>query len=258
MSVLSEIVEDVRRRVKKEKEANPLDVEKIDRSKGRSLRESIESNSAKVSVIAELKKASPSMGEIRSGLSPARLAKAMARGGAAGVSVLTEPEYFGGRPKFLKEAREAVRLPVLRKDFIVDKYQLHQSAQLGADAVLLISEVLGKEITEFVDIARDLGMEPFVEVRNEDQAELARFSEANLIGINNRDLETLEVDISRTEQLLEYLPDDSVSVSESGIKTRNDVERILEAGADAVLVGTAIMESEDVEDKVRSLVSGGS
>lgn len=258
MSVLSEIVEDVRRRVKKEKEANPLDVEKIDRSKGRSLRESIESNSAKVSVIAELKKASPSMGEIRSGLSPARLAKAMARGGAAGVSVLTEPEYFGGRPKFLKEAREAVRLPVLRKDFIVDKYQLHQSAQLGADAVLLISEVLGKEITEFVDIARDLGMEPFVEVRNEEQAELARFSEANLIGINNRDLETLEVDISRTEQLLEYLPDDSVSVSESGIKTRNDVERILEAGADAVLVGTAIMESEDVEDKVRSLVSGGS
>ncbi|KXA88993.1 hypothetical protein AKJ57_05995 [candidate division MSBL1 archaeon SCGC-AAA259A05] len=256
MSVLSEIVENVRCRVEREKKKNPKT--RVEHSGARSLRKSIEDNSSGASVIAELKRASPSAGEIRSEFRVSELAESVANGGAVGVSVLTEPEWFKGRKEFLTEVRDTVDLPVLRKDFIVDEYQLYQSAEMRADAVLLIAEVLGKRLPEFVNKIRNLGMESLVEVRDKEQANLACFAEPDLIGINNRDLKTMEIDISRTEEVLEYLPDEFVSVSESGIRSRQDVERVLEAGADAVLVGTAIMESEDVGSKVRNLAFGGS
>lgn len=241
----------------KEKELDPLKKGEITPSDVRSLRKSIENNSTHAPVITELKRVSPSRGEIRSSFQVAELSREMVRGGATGISVLTEPKYFDGRPEFLKEVRRTVDVPVLRKDFIVDLYQIYQSVRLGADAVLLIAEVLGNALPEFVDTARRLELESLVEIRNENQVKLARSAEPDMIGINNRNLRTMEVDISRTERLLKYLPDNCVSISESGIETRNDVERALEAGADAVLVGTALMESNDVESKVRDLVSGG-
>lgn len=255
MSVLSEIVKNVRSRVEREKKENPMG--RVGHPGARSLRESIENNSSGASVIAELKKASPSAGEIRSDFPVSELAGSVADGGAVGISVLTEPEWFEGRREFLAEVRENVDLPVLRKDFIVDKYQLYRSAEMRADAVLLIVEVLGERLPEFVEETRDLGMESLVEVRNIEQTNIACFAEPDLVGVNSRDLKTMEIDISRTEEVLDYLPEGFVSVSESGIKTRQDVERVMEAGADAVLVGTAVMEAEDVEGKVRDLVFGG-
>ncbi|KXB00363.1 hypothetical protein AKJ41_04130 [candidate division MSBL1 archaeon SCGC-AAA259O05] len=256
MTVLSEIVENVRSRVEREKKENPK--EEVEHPGARSLKKSIESNSSGASVIAELKRASPSAGEIRSDFPVSELAESVARGGAVGISVLTEPEWFEGRKEFLTEVREEVDLPVLRKDFIVDEYQLYQSAEIGADAVLLIAEVLGSKLPKFVSEARDLGMESLVEVSNKDQANIACFAEPDLLGINNRDLKTMEIDISRTEEIQEYLPEEFVSISESGIESRQDVDRVLGTGVDAVLVGTAVMEAEDVESKVRELASGGS
>lgn len=255
MSILSRIVGDVRRRVEEEKEANPINDLNFDRSDGRSLRGSI-LNSSDVSVIGELKRKSPSAGEIRPHFDPAELAKSMVSGGVAGISVLTEPKYFGGRPEYLKKVRDLVDLPVLRKDFIIDEYQLYSTAEMGADAVLLIAEVLGERVPEFVDLAKDLGMEPLVEIRDERQAELAESADAELVGVNNRNLKDFKVDLARTEELSNCLFEGTVLVSESGIESEEDVLRVLNAGADAVLVGTAIMEAPDVEGKVRSLVSG--
>jgi len=145
-------------------------------------------------------------------------------------------------------------VPVLRKDFIVDEYQLYESAELGADAVLLITGILGKNLKRFIELARELGMESLVEVDDEEQVKLASAAGAEMIGINNRDLKTMQVDITRTAQLAPLVPDGVLLVSESGIRMPNDVAFVLDAGADAVLVGTALMKSSSIEQQVRSLV----
>jgi indole-3-glycerol phosphate synthase len=226
----------------------------IDRSPKRSLIAAIE-RAPKVPLIAEVKRASPSAGDIKPDVDVIEAARAMVRGGAIALSVLTEPKYFKGDLGFLRKIRNNVRAPVLRKDFIVDEYQLHESAELGADALLLIARVLKQELPRFVRLAGELGMECLVEVTNVDEVRLAVSAEVGLIGINNRDLETLDVDLDRTRELAPVVPDDMVLVSESGIRSPEDVQAMLEAGADAVLVGTALMRADDIEGKVRSLVS---
>jgi len=182
-------------------------------------------------------------------------ARAMVRGGAIAISVLTEPKYFKGDPSFVPKVRNAVDVPVLRKDFIVDEYQLHESAELGADAVLLITGILGKNLKRFIELARELGMESLVEVDDEQQVKFASVSGAKIIGINNRDLKTMQVDITRTARLAPLVADDVTIVSESGIRMPNEVIFALDAGADAVLVGTALMKSGDIERQVRALVN---
>lgn len=254
MNILTKIVEDVRARVKDQIKAKPISQMKIDRSSKRSLREAIEST-PKVPLIGEIKRASPSMGDINLDLDVIETARAMVRGGAIAISVLTEPKYFKGDPSYLPKIRKAVDVPVLRKDFIVDEYQLYESAELGADAILLIAGVLGKDLKRFIDLTRELGMESFVEVDEEEQVKLASAAGAELMGINNRNLKTMQIDITRTARLAPLVPDEVVLVSESGMRMPNDIKFVLDAGADAVLVGTSLMKASNIEQQVRSLVN---
>lgn len=245
---------DVRAAVKQRASVKPAEEMIIDRSPKRSLRKAIE-EAPEVPLIAEVKRAAPSAGDINLDADVLEVARAMVEGGAIALSVLTEPRYFKGDPSYLPGIRKIVDVPILRKDFIVEEYQLYESAELGADAILLITELLGRRLPRFVGLAQELGMESLVEVGDEGQVKLAISARAKIIGINNRDLKTMRVDIGRTKRLAPLIPDDVILVSESGISGPSDVRALLEAGADAVLVGTALMRSGEVASKVRSLVS---
>ena len=253
MSVLAKIIKSVQEGVKQQARLRPIETMEVDRSPKRSLIAAIE-QAPKVPLIAEVKRASPSAGNIRPNADVLEAARDMLRGGAIALSVLTEPKFFKGDPSFLREIRNVVEVPVLRKDFIVDEYQLHESAELGSDAVLLIAKVLKQKLPRFMRVAEELGMECLVEVTSVEEVKLAVSAEARLIGINNRDLETLDVNLDRTRELASVVPEDVVLISESGIRLPEDVRAMLRAGADAVLVGTALMEADDIEEKVRSLV----
>ncbi len=258
MSILSQIVADVRADLQMRMVDKPLRAMKIDWRKY-SIISAIESakKAKKVPVIAEIKRASPSAGDIRIGADPISLAQSMLSGGAIALSVLTERKYFKGEPSFLRDLRKFLDAPLLRKDFIVGEYQIYESAaELGADAILLITKILGDSLPELLDLTRKLGMEALVEVTDEKEIELAVDAGARLIGINNRNLETLKVDLATTERLAPLIPNDVTLVSESGMNTRGDVQRMLNAGADAVLVGTSIMRASNIEQKVRELVGG--
>jgi indole-3-glycerol phosphate synthase len=185
----------------------------------------------------------------------ATLAKEYESGGAIGISVLTEPNYFGGSLENLAKVKASVALPVLRKDFIIDKYQVHESVAHDADSILLIVSCLGDKLQDFLALTYELGLEALVECHSSQEVEEALEAGARIIGINNRDLETMKVDLTRTEELAPGVPDDVITVSESGIRGPDDVKRALEAGADVVLIGTALMRSGDVRRKVQSLVN---
>ena len=209
-----------------------------------------------MSFICEVKKASPSKGLISGNFPYLDIAKAYERGGAACISVLTEPDYFLGSDSNLEEITKTVSLPVLRKDFIVDPYQIYQSRLLGADAVLLIRSVLEPEIiASFADITERLGMTALTEVH--DSEELASVLELGLklIGVNNRDLKTFNVDLENSIRLRELTPPDVVMVAESGIRSRGDVVLLEDAGIDAVLVGETLMRSSDVAEALMALKS---
>jgi indole-3-glycerol phosphate synthase len=209
-----------------------------------------------LSVIAEHKRRSPSAGAIREELALEEVVGAYERGGAAALSVLTEGPNFGGALEDLHRAREASRLPLLRKDFILDGYQVHEALAAGADAVLLIVAALSDtQLAELHALARGLGLAALVEVH--DEPELARALEAGaeLIGINNRDLVTLEVDIGRTFELRERVPNGVKVVAESGFSEPGQLDRLEAAGVDAVLIGEALMRSPDVEAACRALAA---
>jgi indole-3-glycerol phosphate synthase len=212
-------------------------------------------NAAGIPVIAEIKRASPSAGNLKPDADVALVAEQMVRGGAAALSVLTEQKHFKGDPNFLTLLRKTTRVPLLCKDFIVSDYQIYEAADLGADAVLLIAKVLGEDLWKHMVVAEDIGLECLVEVENEDEVELVDSVGARFIGINNRDLDTLKVDINRTERLAPLISDSATLVSESGITSPADVRRVIKAGADAVLVGTAIMQAGDIEKAVANLVN---
>lgn len=208
-----------------------------------------------ISLIAEMKRASPSRGPIRPGASAAEIVRAYQAAGARAVSVLTEPAHFGGSLDDLVEARTACDLPLLRKDFVVDEYQVLEARAAGADAVLLIVAALGGErLAALAASASDLGMDSLVEVHDEDEVETAVEAGAELIGINNRDLHSLEVDLATTFRLLADVPAGTVVVAESGITERGHVEDLEEAGVDAILVGEALMRAEEPARAVRELL----
>lgn len=256
MTLLNEIISATRKRVEQSKREIPIDSLPARSTKFRSLAKAIK-ESEKVPVIAEIKPKSPSAGVLMDDLDVAGLAKECESGGAIGISVLTEPNYFGGSLKSLVEAKNSIGLPVLRKDFIVDEYQVHESVAHGADSILLIVSCLGDELQDFLALADGVGLEALVECHSNEEIENALEAGARIIGINNRDLKTMEVDLSRTEELAPRVPDDVTIVSESGIRSPDDVRRVLEAGADAVLVGAALMRSENVKQKVQLLVNAG-
>ncbi len=208
-----------------------------------------------LSLVAEVKQASPSAGVIRKNADFSRIAKGYQSGGAKAISVLTESHFFQGTLHHLSLVREEVDLPVLQKDFIIDPFQIYEGRMAGADAILLIAAILDRhQIQEYVRLARSLGLAPLVEVHNED--DLGKISQFHLpfIGINNRDLKTLVVDLATTFRLMEKIPGGTTVISESGIKTRADVERLQKAGVQGILVGEALMRASDPAVKIRELL----
>ncbi len=200
-----------------------------------------------VRVIAEVKKASPSAGVIRADFDPVAIAKTYEAHGAACLSVLTDVDYFQGNLAYLSAVREAVKLPVLRKDFVVDRYQLLEARAAGADAVLLIAEILpGDRLAKLYREARELGLDVLVELHDADQLPRVVDSGATLIGVNNRDLRTFETRLGHTLDLLPRFPPGVTVVSESGIKTAADVRTLKDAGVAAILVGESLMRSADI------------
>lgn len=204
------------------------------------------------SLIAEIKRATPSRGPLDLHLDATRLARSYEIGGAAAISVLTEPDYFKGSIEDLQAAR-VTALPVLRKDFILDPFQLLEARAAGADAVLLLVRILGRNLQPLVTATRALGMTPFVEVFHEDEVQSALEAGASVIGINHRDLESFEVDTRRTAKLAPLIPQDVVVVALSGVSTRQEVEELAAAGAHSVLVGESLVSAEDPVRKLREL-----
>ena len=205
-------------------------------------------------VIAEVKKASPSAGVIRPRFDPAALARSYASGGATCLSVLTDREFFQGGDEYLREARAACALPVLRKDFIVDEYQVYEARAIEADCVLLIVAALGDaQLRELSGLAAHLDMDVLVEVHDDDELELALALDIPLIGINNRDLRTFQTSLETTLRLKERIPADRVVVTESGIHTREDVDLMRRHGVNAFLVGEAFMRAPEPGEKLAEL-----
>jgi len=208
-----------------------------------------------VALIAEVKKASPSAGIIRADFDPIAIARAYQRAGATCISVLTDRPFFQGDPVFLSRIRGEVDLPLLRKDFILDPVQVTEARAIGADACLLIVACLEAPLLrELMSACRSLGMDALVEVHDEHEMEAAAEAGADLIGINNRDLHTFAVDLVTTERLAPLAPSGAVLVAESGIRTRDDVQRLKDCGVRAVLVGQTLMSVRDVEAAARCLV----
>ncbi len=208
-----------------------------------------------ISLIAEIKKQSPSQGLICQEFVPADIARVYKDSGAQAISVLTEEDFFAGNLNFINEIKSAVDLPVLRKDFIIDTYQVYESRLFGADAILLIADLLSKDkISEFMKIADSLGMDCLVEAHTEKELKKILDLKVPLIGINNRDLHTLEVDPKTTEKLITLIPKDRVVVVESGLKNSQDILFLKILGVKAVLVGESILRAEDRSEKIKDLM----
>jgi len=255
--ILSRIIEE-KKRVVEESKRMKSQAELVEEMRTVSVRSSFKKGISRphhVNLIAEIKKASPSKGIIRGDFNPARIAMTYQANGASAISVLTDERFFEGKLEHIKIVKEHVSLPVLRKDFIIDEYQIYESAAAGADAILLIAELLSAgELAGFYGLAASLGLDVLIEVHNEEDIEKALKSNAEIIGINNRDLHTFKVDLGVTQKLLRMIPAVKVRVSESGIKTYEDVMFLKSLGINAVLIGEAFMEAGDIAAKMREIM----
>ncbi len=258
-SILQQIVANRRREIAQAKQQRPssqLERELDAAPPVRDFRQALRQASP-IALIAEIKKASPSKGVIRADFRPKEIAAGYAAGGAAAISVLTDQAYFQGSLEILTQVRHEVDLPVLRKDFIIDPYQVLEARVAGADAVLLIAECLSQPLLkELYDRICELGMTPLVELYEEANLERVLELEPQLVGINSRDLKSFEVDLQRTIRLRQRIPQQITFVAESGIRTHEDVRQLTAGGVDAMLVGESLMVAEDVESAVRQLLQG--
>jgi indole-3-glycerol phosphate synthase len=255
MSSLEELVAGAREDSRRRQDEVPLETLRArlsDREGARPFNEALVRPG--LSLIAEFKRRSPSAGELRSDAGVAETVRAYERGGAASLSILTEERQFGGSLHDLRAAREAAELPILRKDFVVDPYQLYESAANGADAVLLIVAALdAEELRALYDQARELDLDCLVEVHDEDELERALEVDADVLGINNRDLDDFTVDVDTTVRLLTDVPAGKTVVSESGYEAREQLDELERIGVDAVLIGEALMRAGEPELAVREL-----
>ena len=255
--ILDEIAKHKAQEVARAKELVPLDELKdraLQRPDRRYFGEALLAQDG-ISLIAEVKKASPSAGVIREDFDAIEIARLYEDNGASAVSVLTDERFFDGSLEYLRAIRGAVHLPLLRKDFIIDPYQIYEARAAGADAVLLIVALLSdNELSSLLELAHELGMDCLVEVHTEDELRSALRSTARIIGINNRDLYSFRTDLETTFRLRELIPEERIVVSESGIKTPRDVERLRDHGVDAVLGGETLMRADDIGAAVRGLL----
>ena len=255
--ILETIVAHKREELKRDKEKTPLQTLK-NRIPGLAPTRDFKAALAApgvINLIAEVKRRSPSKGIIREDFDPVKIAKIYAGNGASAISVLTDHEFFGGDLSFLSAIRNAVDVPLLRKDFTIDEYHIYQARAAGADAVLLIVAILTPEqLREFIGVAKHLNLAALVEVHTQTELDIALDVGADIIGINNRDLKTFHTDIATSFHLRKSILKDKIVVSESGIYTREDVIRLGEADMDAILVGESLMRSADIGGKVRALV----
>jgi len=207
------------------------------------------------SIIAEVKRSSPSKGRIREEFDPVQIATIYQANGARAVSVLTDERFFEGKGTYLSEIRDTIDLPLLRKDFIIDPYQIYETRLLGGDALLLIASLLEEGgLREYIQLSETLGLAPLVEVHTDAELDKALAAGADTIGINNRDLKTFSTDIQTTLELAPLIPSDRTIVTESGIATRGDIELLLEGGIHCFLIGETLMRAEDIGAKLRELL----
>jgi indole-3-glycerol phosphate synthase len=253
--ILSQIIEEKRQSLQEAKRALPLEKIKQELSNKRTQRRNFKnaiSHPHDINIIAEIKRASPTRGVIRSDFNPIKIAEEYQISGAAAISVLTEERYFQGSLKYMKAVKDVSTLPVLRKDFILEEYQIYESALYEADAILLIADILSKEeISKFSLLAKEMDMSVLCEIHKEEDLEKAISAKAEIIGINNRDLHTFKLNIDTTQNLIGLIPKGKIVVSESGIRSRADVLFLKSLGINAVLVGEVFMEAEDIGKKVR-------
>ncbi|MFA5069543.1 MAG: indole-3-glycerol phosphate synthase TrpC [Candidatus Omnitrophota bacterium] len=255
--ILAEIIKTKRRYLEQAKKVTSLEY-----LRHRILRKNIKTRNFKsaitrcrdIAVIAEIKKASPSRGVIREDFNVRMIAAQYQINGAAAISVLTDEQFFKGRLEYIKEVKTVASLPVLRKDFIIDEYQVYESAIYGADAVLLITDLLSREeIVRLSSLAKSLGMDVLCEAHSESEIEKAIGARQDIIGINNRDLDTFKLSLNTTQNLIGLIPRGKVIVSESGIRSRADIMFLKSIGVNAVLVGESLMDADDIGQKLKEL-----
>jgi indole-3-glycerol phosphate synthase len=254
-SILEEIVASKRDEVEQLKVQLPLPQLKDQLSvPGKHLFSAALADDSEVKIIAELKKASPSKGVLVQDFNPALLARQYRDGGASALSVLTEEKYFFGRPEYLALARRESELPVMAKDFFIDRYQIYHAASMGADAILLIARLHpAQSLRTCLNTARQLGLDCLVEVHDEAELDIALQAGADIVGVNNRNLEDFSVSLETSERLGKRIPSDVIRVSESGILTVDDVRRLREAGYNNFLIGEALVKSPDPVSLIRAL-----
>lgn len=255
--ILDEIVE--KRKIQLEREKAAADIETVKKAAERLDRQCISFKNAlakpdRLSVISEVKKASPSKGLIQPNFDPVKIAKEYETCGADAVSCLTEEHYFQGSSEYFKAIRQAIGLPMIRKDFIIDEYQIYEARLMGADAILLIAAVLDdEELKRFGDTAHSLGLDILAETHDENELERVLALDFDIIGINNRNLKTFEVTLETTARLAGMIPEGKVIVSESGIKDNADMKTVRSYGADAVLIGETLMRSGNISATLTAL-----
>jgi indole-3-glycerol phosphate synthase len=255
-AILDKIVADKKAELAQQKQAIPFSLlkESLAQHKPLDFRSALSGTSIKL--IAEIKKASPSKGLLCPDFKPAEMAQIYEKSGAAAISVLTEINYFQGSPEHLKDIREKVNLPLLRKDFIFDEYQVYETAIIGADALLLIAAILNqKQLANLLNLSHSLGLACLVEIHDKIELEKALQSGAEIIGINNRDLKTFETDIETTRQLRDFIPRGKIIVSESGIKGHDDIKKLESWGINAALVGEALVTAQDIPRRIKELTA---
>jgi indole-3-glycerol phosphate synthase len=254
MNILDKIIEDKRIEINKRKRDFPIPINNVEKiNKDNSFISAIKKKG--ISIISEIKRKSPSAGIIREDFNHIKIAKDYEGNGACAISVLTDNRYFGGELSFISDIKDKVNIPVLRKEFIIDEYQIYESIIAGADAILLIVKALSiKEIKRLVFLAKKLGLETLVEVHSLEELDIALSTNTSIIGINNRNLDTMKVDITTSLKLIEEIPSNYLTVSESGIRSFRDIKILKHVGFDAFLIGESLMKEKNPSEKLKSLL----